>query len=974
MKKTITLLTSFLFFVTCINAQAIKTELRDSAGIYTLYRGGLRYEIKGAATNNFLTTVSGFGGNTIRTYSVNDSTAAWLDSAYAHGIAVCLGLGIKKGIQMNYNDTGAVNTQFRLMRSQVLAYKDHPAVLMWAIGNETDASYPATDTALWEAVNDIAAMIHTEDTNHLTTTVLVNSEQTKVAVIKAQVPQLDILSINSYAPNIPGVLGNLQAASWTKPYMITEFGPRGTWQMNPEPTRIMPWGALVEQTSTEKAAVYKQIYEDHIAGNRNNNCLGGFVFVWGYQSSGDVVTWFGLFNRLGESFGAADEMQYVWTGAYPTNHAPVISSRNDFLMNGKNAEDTVIVEANSANLARVTASDPDSDPLTYEWLLIPEGSVMSGGSPSASLPSLTGFITAQAGDSVHFQAPATTGYYRLYAYVHDGQGKLASAVIPFKVIPSATGRMIATSGTGGNWTAAATWQGGIVPSNADTVSILSGSTVTINTSPVVACTQLSGTLTFNTTATNTFTTGDLNINTGGNFNAYNGTTGRKVTVNGNLVNNGTVNFSKTGTVLTMGQATDSTKLGGTGTYTTGIIRSLTIDNTAGVRLAVAASIPSILSLQNGTFRNGASLTMDNTVVGGSGASTFCTIQRTQSATLESTYTLGITAALYVVYNNTIANTAQAITEGYEIPASRSFHNITINNPLGVTLTNDVTLKSSNSAIVLTDGIIHLSAGKTLLCNNTAYPGVPGSSSSFVDGSVALTSGATAVTRTFPIGSAGENRKVVVSGLASVSGALTVKFGIDTATGTPGTGMSELSAARRWSGTVQSGTLGQYTAISINYGTDDGTGLNRLARSGTQSGVYNALPAGTVGSGTITSGSSAYSGLGWFAIGIDSSMFRSMMVIPSMINITPDEGRNNDQFIVYPNPVKNQVRISLKKTGTGKAQIVLRDITGRAVGTRTVDRLQLKNYLWQLSAKPAPGIYILSIRGNGLDVNSKIIVE
>lgn len=40
--------------------------------------------------------------------------------------------------------------------------------------------------------------------------------------------------------------------------MITEFGPRGTWQMNPEPERVLPWGGLVEQTSSEKEADYPE--------------------------------------------------------------------------------------------------------------------------------------------------------------------------------------------------------------------------------------------------------------------------------------------------------------------------------------------------------------------------------------------------------------------------------------------------------------------------------------------------------------------------------------------------------------------------------------------------------------------------------------------------------------------------------------------------------------------------------------------
>ena len=52
-------------------------------------------------------------------------------------------------------------------------------------------------------------------------------------------------------------------------------------------------------------------------------------------------------------------MQYAWTGSYPKNRAPVIATRNDILMNGKKAEDAIIVSPNSSNEAKVTATDPD---------------------------------------------------------------------------------------------------------------------------------------------------------------------------------------------------------------------------------------------------------------------------------------------------------------------------------------------------------------------------------------------------------------------------------------------------------------------------------------------------------------------------------------------------------------------------------------------------------------------------------------
>ena len=42
--------------------------------------------------------------------------------------------------------------------------KDHPALLMWAVGNEVDLFYK--NFRVWNAVEDISKMIKKHDSNH----------------------------------------------------------------------------------------------------------------------------------------------------------------------------------------------------------------------------------------------------------------------------------------------------------------------------------------------------------------------------------------------------------------------------------------------------------------------------------------------------------------------------------------------------------------------------------------------------------------------------------------------------------------------------------------------------------------------------------------------------------------------------------------------------------------------------------------
>lgn len=414
------------------NSPSMFTVAEDAEGCWRMYRNGEPFYINGAAANNFYKRVREFGGNAFRTYSTNDTaTPSILNEAYRYGLYVNMGIYISRERDgFDYDNEAKVAEQLEKAREMVRRYRNHPAVMCWSIGNEAESMYK--NKKLWTAVNDIAKMIHEEDPNHPTTTALASSNPDNVKLVREMAPEIDILSINSYYPSLSNVRKNLTTAGWTKPYMITEFGPRGTWNMSAssEP-KVLPSGALVELTSTQKAGYYAEIMRNDILAEKDNGCLGSFVFVWGYQTHGEVLTWYGLFDKDGNSFGAVDEMVYFWTGAYPHNLAPRIEDRKAMTMNGKTADDGIVVTAKSKNRASVVASSPSGAKLSYRWLVYAEGSAASDG----SLPDgITGLFTDNTLPEVEFAAPSGIGNYRLVVFVTDRDNrKVATAVIPFTV-------------------------------------------------------------------------------------------------------------------------------------------------------------------------------------------------------------------------------------------------------------------------------------------------------------------------------------------------------------------------------------------------------------------------------------------------------------------------------------------------------------------------------------------------------------
>lgn len=418
----ILILFSGLFIYGQVAESPVKVEIRKDENGWQIYRGGKPYYINGVGGQSYLDKAVAYGANSVRTWGAGEAIAI-LDDAHARGLTVLFGLWVGCERQgFDYDDAKSVKAQLERFTEIVKTYKDHPAILMWGIGNETDLFY--TDFKVWNAINDIAKMVHELDPNHPTMTVTAGLDVAEVQLIKERAPHIDVYGINTYGGLI-GIDKEMRSYGWEGPYVITEWGPNGHWEV-----AKTEWGVPIEQSSTEKARDYKRRYEEGIAADKEM-CVGSYVFLWG-QKQETTPTWYGLFLEDGTETEVMDMLENSWSGKMPANRSPNISA---LTINGKRAQESVYVEPGKTCTVKADVLDPDNDPLDYRWEMLPESTDIKSGGDAESRPEPVKIVVKPGSENgtLNFKAPKKEGAYRMFAYIYDGNGNAATANIPFYV-------------------------------------------------------------------------------------------------------------------------------------------------------------------------------------------------------------------------------------------------------------------------------------------------------------------------------------------------------------------------------------------------------------------------------------------------------------------------------------------------------------------------------------------------------------
>ncbi|MER3495958.1 MAG: hypothetical protein C4320_03615 [Armatimonadota bacterium] len=409
---------SALITAVSLMAGPVPVRIEGKPGNYTLLRGGLPYEVRGVGGTRLMEELVQMGGNSMRTWGTGEDTAATSDKAQSRGVTIMMGIWLGHQSYFNCKDPAKIAEQKREVLGELAKYKDHPALLVWGIGNEMDIDNDTPE--LWTAIEDIVREAKKIDPHHPFATVVAEISPEKISNIRRFCPSLDLLGINSYA-GFDSLPKRIREVGWTKPYLLTEFGANGPWEV-----KKTDFGLPYELNSSEKADLFRKRYREGVMKGRGR-LLGSFAFIW--QDSKEVPGWFDTHLPGNIRSEQVDALQEVWTGGKKRgNRAPrILMTSCD--VSGKTISPEAMITAS------ITLKDPDNDPLSYRWEVRRDAgdSPFGGQGPEPQPLVVNGPADGQMESSTRFKAPREPGKYRVYVRAYDGHGNGATANWPFQV-------------------------------------------------------------------------------------------------------------------------------------------------------------------------------------------------------------------------------------------------------------------------------------------------------------------------------------------------------------------------------------------------------------------------------------------------------------------------------------------------------------------------------------------------------------
>ncbi|MER7610659.1 discoidin domain-containing protein [Nonomuraea wenchangensis] len=379
---------------------------------------GLTYGPPQAAADGYMRDLKAMGVNTIRTWGVDDAnTPALLDAAARNGIKVIVGHWLNQGADY-INDTAYKTTVKNEIVARVNALKNRQGVLMWDVGNEViltmqDHGLPADvveqrRVAYAKFVNEVAVAVHAADPNHPVTST--DAYTHAWTYYKAHSPALDLLAVNSYGA-VHTVKNDWIAGGYGKPYIVTEAGPDGEWEV---PNDVN--GVPDEPTDLEKGQMYTASW-NAISGHAGV-ALGATMFHYGLENDFGGV-WLNITPGGWRRHGF-HALQQAFTGRPTGNTPPRITSMTVGSQTAVPAGGTFTVDTQT--------TDPDGDLIRYHVMVSDKHITGNRGFRHAR-------FTQTAPGRLTVTAPEQLGVWKVYVYAFDGHGNAGIEQRSFRVVP-----------------------------------------------------------------------------------------------------------------------------------------------------------------------------------------------------------------------------------------------------------------------------------------------------------------------------------------------------------------------------------------------------------------------------------------------------------------------------------------------------------------------------------------------------------
>jgi len=391
------------------------------AARYEVFRD---FQIKGICGTTRLDLAAAYGANTLRTYV--PPSREQLDNYQRLGLKVIVGIWMpsqgknpdKNGSPWAYDYREKGAEQVENFEATVNRMGDHPAILMWVLGNEVPLN-----PAYLETVNRMSLALHQRFPKQLTSLTMVNAPTDKIALVKKYAPDLDVIGYNSYGHGAVGGASKNLETEWGRAYYVSEFGPQGPWW-----GRKTAWGEFYEQSYDVKLEDLRNSFKKIDAAPR---CLGSTMFLWGSESQ-EKPTYFCAFLRPqggAKSLDAkalyqtpiTEEFCHYWSGKYPQPRGPLLTKIN---INGQTNESAAIVLSGQPFTVTATATNPDdrNSTLQFRWWILDQACKTVSGPVNSDQP--TAEITAP-------EAPGTN--YVVMGYVIGGGKRASGFTLPILV-------------------------------------------------------------------------------------------------------------------------------------------------------------------------------------------------------------------------------------------------------------------------------------------------------------------------------------------------------------------------------------------------------------------------------------------------------------------------------------------------------------------------------------------------------------